>query len=1048
MSAPIALSLLAPMPYMIAVKATPTRALNVGTSMVLTARPVGGTTWQAWGEMHRVNPSLTSGLVAAEYWADVVPRRSPGVAYEVRVTVLEPGQSAVDATLTHTTRALPGAAPAPTVTITSAAQAISVFSSPLAAGTHVRFADAEAPYDFPNGLNVNSQGTAGNPVWITAQTRRGVTLRLTGTPTTFRGLFGFTATSGGDVVIDGFNTEGYGVDTGTAAGISNGTAGVLGYFLHFAGTSVPERVTVRYCSGVGFDKFIGLHAPMNQLLVYENRIDGNLTHATLVNGDDSGWGWNHTGLVLAGESNSGWSNTISGHGDSMKATISSIPGVTKGLHWFGNEVLHGADDAFELDDALGWVVAERNTSRNTTTAGSADRIFAGPVYIVENVAINCARHPWKFTDTSQGIRRHNNTVMQTEKKTGHLSGMTISSSGTLHAYRDKNNVTLYGGAGTQMIAVNATLVDGFSISHNAYSHPSKSFQWGGAGRTQYASLTAALAASDARYAGSVSCGAAPFANPITLGATFATEYTGHVDVTLAGGNAAKNAGLAIDGWTDGFSGSMPDMGAHIAGVARGQVGASWALGSPAVPWQPSLGGAAQIGYASGAHPQGAPATMHDIRPAVQTWNPEAPGEGPWSRNGSGATTWPSITDYCAPVFVPSVRAYLQVFQAGHAAINVPSPHGFRLPTLDWAWLDYPPPTDGFDAAKDLNPPSGLVTALALSNAYAPALVDSAWGEWQGGHASFGAFARAGRIYTEGTHTYGFTTWVPGAAAGNTNGILVCPTSGGGALNGSTLPGGGHHFDLDTMRFVRNAGRRLDNTGTAGGACWAAGINRVVVIARDAGSDGHNLVDLFDPAPGARTWVRRTLPSGTRVTSESPAPRYHPPSGLVLVFVPVLSSGAISGGDVANSVRHDIWAAPEAGLLAGTASFTNLTVSATSWPLGRFAGLTATCSGKGWSDFVTAGGRNAFYSVNGVNGSTTLWRLKPPAGAVTQADHLTGTWTVTTETVSAPIVMHDKTGAADQQYLYQGPGWDSVSDCLIVMSSYPQDRPTAVRPAAP
>jgi len=57
----------------------------------------------------------------------------------------------------------------------------------------------------------------------------------------------------------------------------------------------------------------------------------------------------------------------------------------------------------------------------------------------------------------------------------------------------------------------------------------------------------------------------PWANELVLGARADTELTGKTALRLATTSTLKNAGVAIPGITDGYSGATPDMGAVIEG---------------------------------------------------------------------------------------------------------------------------------------------------------------------------------------------------------------------------------------------------------------------------------------------------------------------------------------------------------------------------------------------------------------------------------------------------------------------------------------------------
>jgi hypothetical protein len=207
---------------------------------------------------------------------------------------------------------------------------------------------------------------------------------------------------------------------------------------------------------------------------------------------------------------------------------------------------------------------------NTGTVASFDGINGGPVGFIRNIAINQTRGPFKLTSSAAGLKLLNNTVVCATKTTD-FGLYTASSTAYNTDYR--NNVLVYRGASN---VIQWGTDQPFPMDHNGW-YPNRNFNIGGGG---YANLAAAQAAQPTRWTGDVIVASDPFATAITLGSTYVTEYIGQVNATLFAGSSAKNAGVAIAGVTDGFTGAAPDMGAVISGQGFGTVGCAWASVTP------------------------------------------------------------------------------------------------------------------------------------------------------------------------------------------------------------------------------------------------------------------------------------------------------------------------------------------------------------------------------------------------------------------------------------------------------------------------------------
>lgn len=466
---------------------------------------------------------------------------------------------------------------------------------------------------------------------------------------------------------------------------------------------------------------------------------------------------------------------------------------------------------------------------------------------------------------------------------------------------------------------------------------------------------------------------------------------------------------------------MPTPRADSYSIATG---ASLYAGRAAMPaWRPAPGDVAQIGYAKGAHPQSLPAVIEQLSTAYQSWNPDAPARGPW---GAAGYYWQTIMVYAGATWCPSLRKWLYV-GAGHSALCVPAPLAFDAATLSWEWLDIPPPTDGLAAVA-----SGTPTQADLSATYTQGQVDPAWGDWQGDSAAWGAYARPGRVFPIVSHSYYALAWIPGAAIGNTHGAMLHAMQPSGVKSGVADVRSGHYFDLDAMQWVRCANVRPGGLGlAAGGLVWDEGTQRAYAVGNVA-SGTRTTIEVWHPA--TKTWSQSSGGS-VPITIDGAGLLSHPASGLLLLAQPEDAAGNTT---YVAAVRQGIRAVPAADALAGGYAWTKLTVSETTWPTNA-AGLPLSC---GWA-YCPANG--CYYAIACADNSSTLWKLSPPVGAVTQADHLTDTWSVTSEALTTPIRQRGTSGGANASRVYNRMQWDALTGCFLYVEEWPDARVQAIRP---
>jgi hypothetical protein len=526
-----------------------TRAFSQATTLSVRYRRNGETVWAAAHPLLRIRPefSLPGPVAVVDAFAGTIFDLQPGVAYNVELTVNEPGQAVQVATQTVTTRALPAAANGANKTATPANIAAQLAT--LNPGDVLQLADGE----YANlNLFLARSGTAGNPIVIRGASQAGTVIRDSDTCLQIR--------AASHVVIENLTLQGSGVNSGTAAS----SLGVV----FFNGTPGQTNITLRNCVITGVDMGIVAYATVNGVLVYHNRFVGNnpWTQAEI----ETNATWNDDGIRLPGEGNCAWNNTLEGFGDCFAVTQGVFSAA---VHYYRNLVKMTGDDAFEADYGTRNLSFYDNHITNCGTLMSVDPVYGGPLYCFRNVAINTMRGPYKLNNTNGGFLIYNNTVVRTEGRTSW--GWVQNNDGVLRGYSYRNNIVVYRGSTGQTLAFEAEGNSPVDFTHNAW-FPNGAVWWTTSGAT-YTTMTQAIAGagqtatqplfgtSTRRHQFDVVTTSDPFTPSVTLGGTHLTRVTITQVPTLAAGAAMRNTGVAIPNITDGFSGAAPDMGAVISG---------------------------------------------------------------------------------------------------------------------------------------------------------------------------------------------------------------------------------------------------------------------------------------------------------------------------------------------------------------------------------------------------------------------------------------------------------------------------------------------------
>jgi hypothetical protein len=513
------------------------------------------TTWLVGHPLLRINPAwAASGAPEqpVDAFAGSIFDLEPGSDYDVEITLVGASTQAT-ATVVASTRALPGPAPAATVTA-APSDDLQAKLAALRAGDVLELADGT--YDVSD-LYVEVSGTQAMPIYVRGRSRTGVVLRdTTGHVFQFR--------EAAHVVLENLTIEGSGVDSGTNAS----SVGI-----HFYDGASQKYVTVRDIDVRAVDQGIIGYGSLQGVLVYHSSLRGNNVWTQSV--IESNQTWNDDGITLPGIGNCAFENTLHGFGDSFAVRDGTHSAA---VHFYRNRVTMTGDDTFEADYSTRNISFYDNWVDNASTLLSLDPLWGGPLFCFRNIVVNTVRGPFKLNNTNSGFMVYNNTIVRTEGTTNW--GWVQFNNGELRNYSFRNNVLVYRGNGN-LVAVESGGNEPIDFTNNAW-YPDRSVWWTNSGGS-FDSIASARAGapetdplfgtSRRRHDGDVITVSNPFTSTVTLGADHLTEVTTATTPALAPGSAPKNAGAPIPNITDGFTGSTPDMGAVIEGRSEPTRGA-------------------------------------------------------------------------------------------------------------------------------------------------------------------------------------------------------------------------------------------------------------------------------------------------------------------------------------------------------------------------------------------------------------------------------------------------------------------------------------------
>lgn len=514
----------------------------------------------AWRDAHpllRIRPDLAlknSHVHAA--FAAVIVDLEPDTQYRIEVTVHGAGGDA-QRSLSARTRALPPSAGKASKIVEPGATSAgiqAIFDSAVA-GDVIELRNGTYAVD---DLVVKRSGSSMRPIYVRGESRAGV--RIVDKTGRVLHLVGAS-----DVVIENLTLEGSGVDSGTAAS----SVGIQVW-----DGSIAERITVRNVTIRHVDQGIVANGEMRGVLVYDSTLTGNDVFEKKML--ESNMAWNDDGIRVPGRGHAVFNNTLSGFGDAF--AVSEGP-ENAGVHFYRNRVLFSCDDAFEGDYGTRNVTFYDNRVQNSMTFASFDPLYGGPAFVFRNVAINTGRQPYKLNNTNAGMFFYNNTVVRMPGYAGGKAWAWLQpDNGALREWGYRNNILHF--SGPRLMALESSGNDPIDFTHNAW-FPDANVWWTHSGAA-YPSVDAArgrlretrpvFGSSRVRHDHDVISEANPFASEIRFNASYDIPVTTLYEPALGVGSVLKNAGVAIPGITDGFSGPAPDIGAVIGGRRAPVVG--------------------------------------------------------------------------------------------------------------------------------------------------------------------------------------------------------------------------------------------------------------------------------------------------------------------------------------------------------------------------------------------------------------------------------------------------------------------------------------------
>ena len=215
------------------------------------------------------------------------------------------------------------------------------------------------------------------------------------------------------------------------------------------------------------------------------------------------------------------------------------------------------DDGIEMDNSFRNTRCFMNRLTNVFQGISVQPVYGGPVYIFRNVMYNIAGSPFKMHNNPSGaLMLHNTSVKK---------GMPMICYGGPRVRNCvfRNNLFI-GTPSNYAFESTATMVD-CDFDYDGFGGgPWKKFlKWNG---TRYGSLKDVKQAGGAYSHGVLVKAASVFASRLAAPTDEKRRFDGReIDLRLAEGCGAIDAGQVLVGINDAFTGAAPDLGAYERG---------------------------------------------------------------------------------------------------------------------------------------------------------------------------------------------------------------------------------------------------------------------------------------------------------------------------------------------------------------------------------------------------------------------------------------------------------------------------------------------------
>jgi hypothetical protein len=502
-----------------------TNDANQNSSVSIRFRKVGTTTWQLGMPLRRVfgDTNVNVGYTWASRHAGSIFDLEPSTTYEIEATLTDPDGGSETRTVTGTTRSVPTAmAGAPIKNATPSN--LSTVLNGAQPGDIIQLADGT--YD---GFAIGRSGQAGQPIVIRGST----------------------------------NT------------IVNGEVGIfLQNYVHIERLTVNGRIrfngsnnvsitrnTVNATSSLAGEGIVTKIRSENAYIA-DNIVTGVTVwqEASLGNeGNNLG-----EGILIIGPGHVIEHNRVTGFRDCISFTETTSNADQISIDVLNNDVSIGADDGIEADFCQHNCRVIGNRITNSFVAISSQPSLGGPTYFIRNAIYNVTYAAFKLHRRSTGdVILHNSVV-----KNGDAFGVYTTDPFSRTYMR--NNLMIGGPGATlnsyssgvgRVIDLGATTTTAYDGNYDGYGSTLGTFE-GRIGSVTFNSL--ATLRSNTSQKNAIQVGLNVFASSVAFPANGLTLFS-PVDLRLASGVNAIDAGIAIPNVNDGFAGTAPDLGAYELG---------------------------------------------------------------------------------------------------------------------------------------------------------------------------------------------------------------------------------------------------------------------------------------------------------------------------------------------------------------------------------------------------------------------------------------------------------------------------------------------------